>query len=355
MDVLYVGPYRQNDEWGYTSKAFAQLLSNQEINLVTRPIWFNNEIMAVDVEAIEPYEFNTLDNYDVLIQHGLPSALNYNGDFKRNIAITSVDCIVANTDWVTHLNLFDEIVVFSEYEKQLLIDSQVTSNIIAFKFPPLFFNPAKNDLNLNFQGTKFYTTGSLDIKSGLRETIAAYLSSFSILDNVILILATTDGDAVEKEIMNLKVALGIFGDARYYPNIAVVSNNSAPILNYLHEYCDVFVHVPYNMRIGQELLRAISFNSIPAILRTPNSLFDESYPFMVECNNDLAIYPQRPLPLLYTAEYDWLTPNIMSLSSTMLQIHSTTNFDETQQYLASIKSKLISHPDSIIKQLLCIQ
>ena len=66
-NVLYIGPYRQNDEWGYTSKAFVNLLSAQDIKLVIRPVWFTGEVVSLDVEALEPYEYNKLDSCDILI------------------------------------------------------------------------------------------------------------------------------------------------------------------------------------------------------------------------------------------------------------------------------------------------
>jgi hypothetical protein len=34
-EVLYIGPYRQNDEWGKTSRAFLQLLMHTVKNVKT--------------------------------------------------------------------------------------------------------------------------------------------------------------------------------------------------------------------------------------------------------------------------------------------------------------------------------
>lgn len=76
MEILYIGPYRQNDEWGYTSKALVKLIGDMDFHLVTRPVWFTGENKSRHVEDIEKFERNELASCDVLIQHGLPSYLN---------------------------------------------------------------------------------------------------------------------------------------------------------------------------------------------------------------------------------------------------------------------------------------
>ena len=56
-NVLYIGPYRQLDEWGMNSRAFAKMLSQQEgVNLVLRPVWFNQDSHMVDIGDLSKYE-----------------------------------------------------------------------------------------------------------------------------------------------------------------------------------------------------------------------------------------------------------------------------------------------------------
>ena len=46
-EVLYIGPYRQNDEWGKTSRAFLQLLLHTVKNVVARPLYYSNNIVEL--------------------------------------------------------------------------------------------------------------------------------------------------------------------------------------------------------------------------------------------------------------------------------------------------------------------
>jgi hypothetical protein len=319
MEILYIGPYRQNDEWGYTSKAFATALSDMnDIDLILRPVYFNHETQSLDTDHLEQYEFKKAKKKDILIQHGLPSALNYNGDFRLNIAITSIDCKINDTDWVQHLNLFDKVVVFSEMEMHLLQESGVTVNIVPFGYPPLFHNFQKHDLNLQFtQKTKFYTEGSLATNSGTREIIIAYLSKFYILDDVLLVIATSQPKELEEEIKKIKQKLGIYVNDDLYPNIAIINNNSLQVMNYLHEYCDVFIAVGYNMRISQQVLKAMLFNSIPITLQS--SGFMEGR--VVTGSNQQILYSDRPITRLYSGRDTWYVPDTGSLSKELYQTY----------------------------------
>jgi len=350
MDVLYIGPYRQNDEWGYTSKAFATLLSKQDVNLILRPIWFNADTTAKDVEHLVEYEANELTSRDVLIQHGLPAALNYNGRFKKNIAVTCVDCVLVNNEWPDHLNLFDLVVVFSEYEKKLLVDSGVTVPIFAFGFPPMVISNKKQDIDLKVSGLRFYMVGSTDEKSGTRETISAFLSEFSMLDDTVLVIATNQAKELEKEVQEIKGGLSIFEHAPYYPHVVLINNADEAVVNYLHENCEVFIDVGYNMRIGQTLLRAISFNSVPIILDTCDGLIP-NYNLTVKTNLTKPVLRQRPLPFLYYGNSYMNCPNTYDLANVMRTAYN--NLDEPKERALQLKNQLFSMPDKWIKE--CIQ
>ena len=356
MSVLYVGPYRQQDEWGYTSRGLANLLAAQiKDDLVLRPVWFNNQQNLADIGPLEEYESKQVEEADVLIQHGLPNYLNYDGNFKRNIAVTSIDCNIGNTDWVSHLNLFDTVVVFSENEKKILEESGITTEIFAFPFSPLYFSNEVEDLKLAFPGFKFYTIGSLDIKSGLREVVASYLSAFTILDNVILVAGCSDAQQLEQEIKSIKAGLGRFIDEQHYPHIAILNNTDLPVLNYLHDYCDCYIDASYNSRTNQNMLKAIAYNSLPMMTDTCGIIKD--YPFEIKTHNDISIYPQRPLRELYSGEFSWSMPNMTSIKENMLKVYKAEpeELDKATQQVARLKSQLFSIPNKRIAELLCIQ
>jgi len=320
-NVLYIGPYRQNDEWGFTSRALVNLLAQQDINLHIKPVWFNQDYEYVNMEEFSEYENKKLhsDQKDVLIQHGIPSYLNYNGNFKENIIVLSLDCEIDNTDWVDHINVFDKVVVFSEYEKELLEKSKVTTPIFNFSTPPVLEDYEVETFPFDIDGTKFYCQASLDKKSGLDEIISAYLSAFSIDDNVMLALCVSPETAqtVEELIVHIKRRLGIYAEASYYAPIAVCPINNQRLMNHVHMQSDYFIDASYNCRISQNILKAINLKSTPIVLDTCYSLFKDDYKYLIKSHDETCLYESRPIKGLYTGS--WRVPSIEHLKSLMLQ------------------------------------
>lgn len=166
MNVFYVGPYRQRDSWGDISRSYIKFLS-KHTDLAIRPVYYNssNESCNID-EELQQLESKKIEDKDIIIQHGLPYNLIYDGSFNKNIAITSVSCCIGNTSWVANLNLFDKIIVFSEVEEKMLIESGVTTEIYAYGFPPIDEEDVEiTNLPIVSNGkTIFYTIGSLEKK-----------------------------------------------------------------------------------------------------------------------------------------------------------------------------------------------
>tara|TARA_R110002020_G_scaffold46539_8_gene132355 strand:- start:1272 stop:2333 length:1062 start_codon:yes stop_codon:yes gene_type:complete len=327
-NVLYVGPYRQNDEWGITSRALVSSLSkNENINLCIRPIWFNQDHNLIDIGSLSKYENKKVlpEQKEILIQHGIPTYLNYNGDFQQNIIALSLDCGIENTSWADHIELFDKVLVFSDNEKKLLEKSNIKTPAFSFKHPPLFENFNMNNLNFQFQGVKFYAKVSLDQKSSLEEIATSYLSAFKIPDNALLTLCVSQNEAekVASLLDEIKTQLGINTDHDYYNDIAVAPIEDIETMNYIHNVCDYFIDCSYNCRIGQDLLRSIAFGSTPIVLDTCSEFTGEDYDFLVQSNDEIIRYERRPLRNLYSGEGSWKTPNTLSLKEILKFAYQT--------------------------------
>ena len=343
MEVLYIGPYRQLDSWGQTSRGLLSLLAGQDIDLIARPVWFTGDQRGIDLGELEVYESKELVDRNVLIQHGLPSSLNYNGDFKTNIAVTSIDCDVSHTNWIDHLNLFDLVIVFSDFEKELLEKSdKLTVDVVALSHPPHSPSNEIADLDLsNIKERKFYAVGSTDIKSATKELLISFLASFSILDDVTLLLATDQPKEMEGLVGHIKQHLGIFSDARYYPNIAIINSASQSIMNYLHQVGDIYVDVGYNLRMGGPVLDAIANSSLTVLLDTCKygSVSVKSQP-------EIMFTASKPLPYLYTGHSTWQVPNTAHLSYALKEVINRDDFPSTEK---TMHNQL----DSEIKEILC--
>ena len=341
-DVLYIGPYRQSDEWGQTAKAIVMALSQHDINLTCRPIWFNNEKNTALPDTFNKAEQNKVEKKQVLIQHGLPSYLNPNYDFETNIAVLSVDCRINNMDWVTHLNMFDKVVVFSKYEKTTLIESGVKTEIVDFPCPPMFFNSDVADFQLDIPGFKFYSDANFSPNTGLRETIIAYLSSFTSLDDCVLILPSNNVSAFKERIEGIKSELGIYRNNDIYPRIAIIGSNDKATINKLHTEGECYISVGYNCRFSQSLLMAVLNHNLPIVLDTLKTSF-EDWDFTVSSYQECCMAKNRPLPGLYSGKQSWKKPLISSIGFKMKSMYAHYRADTIEQ----LEDKLIKSKDKL--------
>ena len=77
MNILFIGPYRQNDGWGNAAKSYIRALSKiDSVNLCIRPIYMGSSTCEIDEDIIE-FEYNSFDEYDIVIQNVLPSLCDY--------------------------------------------------------------------------------------------------------------------------------------------------------------------------------------------------------------------------------------------------------------------------------------
>ena len=66
MNILFIGPYRQNDEWGRKSLAVLKGIQNTDHTVTSRPIYLSTS--ANYNNYMERSETIIADHYDILIQ-----------------------------------------------------------------------------------------------------------------------------------------------------------------------------------------------------------------------------------------------------------------------------------------------
>ena len=91
MNILFIGPYKQADEWGRKSKSILKGLQKTSHRITSRPVFLSTNIDGN--AAIEQSEFITSDHYDILIQFALQPYIVYNGDVKKRIGIFNTETL----------------------------------------------------------------------------------------------------------------------------------------------------------------------------------------------------------------------------------------------------------------------
>src|SRR5690606_6840323 len=104
MNVLYIGPYRQQDGWGRASRDYLKALSMTGHNIVARPIWMSNHVTNQDDVFINELESRRFDKRpDVVIQNVLPYFGEYQYGMKNILQMYLESSPLTHTNWPAHM------------------------------------------------------------------------------------------------------------------------------------------------------------------------------------------------------------------------------------------------------------
>mgnify|MGYP003115077203 CR=1 FL=1 len=334
MNVLFIGPYRQDDGWGNAAKAYVRALSRIEsINLCIRPIYMGSSVCEIDEDIIE-FEYNSFDEYDVVIQNVLPSFCDYSSSFKKNICLCYTETnMLGETGWVESLNLMDEVWVPSSQEKTNLEQSGVVSDISVVPIPMDFddISSTQEDLDINeidIDSFIFLVCGEFVDRKNIPEVIAAFHAEFSPEEDVELVIKTSKSGMRPAEILNLVVekANSIKSRLRLYPtgehykkNYIISDRMDRQHLLALFKRADCFVMASHGESWCIPAAECMAVGT-PCIVTSDTGMTEfvnNENGWVVDSTETHVMSKEPPLPYLYTAHETWRQVDLMSLRKAM--------------------------------------
>jgi glycosyltransferase involved in cell wall biosynthesis len=330
--VVYIGPYR--DGTGYSKSAIDHILALDAAGVAVVPRSVKMTPTSGSVPArITELEDNDLNNVDTVIQHNLPSEFMYKGDIQ-NVGIFAYETnSFPNCLWKDHLALMDKIVVSCAYQKAAV---DRTSEKLANRTHVLM-HPVDNtkfsqkhevmNFDVPLNTLKFYTISEFSRRKNLVAMIIAYYATFSIFDNVLLIikshLPNRKAEEAKTFIKNisddLKRTMGKFKDQDYYPRIALITDYlPEKHINSLHKTGDVFVTSSHGEAICLPMLDAIGFGK-PVIAPYYSSFVDYCVDddLLVDVKETVTFGVDNAPAGLYTSDEKWGNVSIPDLADKM--------------------------------------
>jgi glycosyltransferase involved in cell wall biosynthesis len=276
MNILYIGPYRQKDSMGLTSRNHLKTIAKKYSNITVRPVYFKKHDPFFNDQQILSLEDSEYENYDVVIQHSIPGYLFRNKSYSKNIGLISVESHNLNdSSIISNINTMDEIWVSTDYEKNILIKSGVNKNIKII--PPSLdidliqsFKDHKIPLNpIIDRMFKFYFIGDYLERKNLTDLIVAFNLAFDYNDQVCLIIKTNIDDInpqetkkkIEQDIVNIKKKLRIGN--KYKQEIIITENISYKDKIGLHNTCDCFIAPSYGESFCKSVAEAVVLGKTP--------------------------------------------------------------------------------------------
>lgn len=329
MNVLFIGPYRQNDGWGLAAKDYLKALAtNNTVSITSRPIYLapgnnNNEF---DDEEIIRYENNIYSKYDAVIQKVLPEYLFYDSRFGKNIGLFTLEISdLSNTRCVRNINRMDEIWVPSSIEQQSLIKSGVIKPIKIVSQPidtkylsiedKLYYGPAIDNT------FKFYTICENNYRKNLEDLIIAFNLAFNHYDKVSLIIKTNGNPQQLSGWANsIKKKLNI--NKKYHNEIFIPNKFSQQDIIKFHNSCDCFVSCSYGEAFCRPAAEALCRGKNPIVNKNTGmkDFIDSDNGYLVKSYKTPVVLENHPISGntdYYNANQYWYKIDIYDLIEKM--------------------------------------
>ena len=338
MNILFIGPYRQHDEWGQKSRSLLQALQKSDHTVTARPIFLTDNFIYNDYT--EKAEFVTSEAYDVSIQFLLQPYAVYDGNVKKRIGVFNTETLplVTSRGQFTKELLMDELWVDSpsiasnlqdilnNYNKDIKVKATPPLLDITHLSPNSPISLVSSDSELKDRFIFYYIGNILEDKGGFKETFLAYLTTFTSKDPVALIAASevmVDQAAIQTTLESYRQSMGVFKRENEQPLIKFIGGEHGMLQ--LHErialHCDgnCMVAPQYSLATNSITLEGALYKSTP-IVNKGNACYEwwgEENLWGVESYKERCFTTQRPIPYRFTAAEAWHKPIIESLGNCM--------------------------------------
>jgi hypothetical protein len=273
MNILYIGPYRQNSLDGIHSLCILQtLLTNGLHNIVARPVYINasTPTSKLPTEVINA-EKNDNQNIDCVIQHTPISFGSRVYQINKNIIIPILGSEKLSLNEQNILASFDMILLDSKLDANKLLKSnnKIQKNIKNFDYD-IFSDPVNNsiyDLGIISSLKKLYFIGSaIDNADYINMLVRSFIKN-NHQDNLALVLYLLDVDFKDKEYIDKKINdiyTTYYGGANKLNKVITVPiQTSLQNLIIAHNSCDILIDLhnkgsnSINLKIAQTLNKPI--------------------------------------------------------------------------------------------------
>lgn len=300
MNILYVGPYRVENDTGIESQSHIQNLLASKYNVTTRPIYPSIHEPTIKLDIL-PCESKTYDSYEVLIQHAPVNWLQPHQGFVKNIAIPILGpALILREHQVSSLSRFNKILVDNSQDEARLVRSGLGDSITRISHPILpsslrDIKDQKIDFGVHNKSLKFYFFGNMHTDADIiQKILVSFYTAFRGNFGKSLILLLDNVSNKEKQqfietINSIKQQLRIHQYTKSTTEYIMFKSLSFQEKLMIHNTCDVFLslnlitkstiqeeHAKYlnNVIINMENLETVSIPRITNEDFEPNERID---------------------------------------------------------------------------------
>jgi glycosyltransferase involved in cell wall biosynthesis len=333
-NILYIGPYRQNDGWGLASRDYLLSLLTKTDSITAHPIYLSSNIDTNILDSISKLEKNRYDKYNTIIQHTLPFSMTKRGGYK-NIGMLFLENQNFNSESLYNLESMDEIWVSSNIEKQNLEKAGISKPVIKVGHAINTSQINVCDSSLKFSSDisnnyKFYVVGEYIQRKNIKDIITAFHLEFDITEPVSLIIKTSLSGLKPNQLMQMirsdcdKIKKSLRTRKYFHSEIIIPERLSLAQLNTLHKMCDCFVMASYGEAFCRPIAEALCHGNFCILSSNMgiNEDIDSSDFYEIDCMPQPVIL-DNPEYIgnmdIYNGDEIWYQPSIVNLRHQMRQ------------------------------------
>ena len=343
MNILFIGPYRQVDEWGRKSRAILRGLQNTDHTVTSRPIYLSSSNQYYNY--LEKSETYIADNYDLLIQFVLQPFISYHGNFKKNIGIFNSETIPHSIPKgeLTSEMLMDEIwtdnnaistnlsKILQKYGSQTKIKT-VPPSLGLDDLPPQHNGSLREQDKSLKDKFIFYWIGNMQEEKGaFKEAYTAYISAFTRSEPVSFCVGLESSlpqEQIQGILQTCQQNASTATSKQDLPPIHILSPQNSHNLStderiVIHLEGDCLVDPNYTMVNNCTTLEGALYQSTP-LVNKHSSIYQslgKDHVWGVESYEETCLVPRSTSIYRYTSGESWNKPIIKSLSDTMRMVY----------------------------------
>jgi len=352
MNILFIGPYRQNDGWGYAAKDYVRALESTGCNLAIRPIYMSAVFGKTSLdEDLVQYEHNTFKEYDLVIQNVLPSLITQTQ--FRTASLAYYETYGWPTNWKENLQTIDINFTCSNFDFNGLYNDGIKNNYLV-PMPCNFSQYEKPYEPLNIGLPKpnflFYFIGELNSRKGLEKLLIAFHREFNRDEDVGLLIKTNKigvspeevANRVQTQIMQVKEKMRLYPNAdSYKAEIIITESLTHEEMMRLHTLCDCFVLPSSGESFSRPSFDALVLGKTPIINKNSgmSDFVTEQNGYLIESHKTPVYVDDPPFAQLYTSRETWFAPSILSLQKHMRTAYENRNKTKKTPNIQELKNK----------------
>ncbi len=331
MRVNYISACLDNSGYAEAARNYIGALAEAGVDIHVNPVSFENFKSDLGILGQKCQALIRRDSpAPIQIIHTTPNifAKFYRAD-RYNIGYTTWETTTLPKDWVTNINMMDEVWVPCQHNIEIFRNSGVTRPIYliphTFNIPLMEQEKIDQKLqNIEPDDYVFYSVFQWTVRKGAVDMLKAYLTEFKQHEKVCLIIKTymmnpndpSEKDKIKAMINEVKQYLYLEG----YPKIILITNLlSKPQIFQIHRNGNCYLSFHKNEGFGIPVAEAMMVGN-PAIATNYGGVKD----FLSEQNGYPISYQETPVYGMpwptYKGDQVWADINIMEARKAMRRV-----------------------------------